>query len=536
MQVADAPDALRVRVAAAQARLAQLHGWQHWAGARARDELVLQAEALAAATVAGRQGKADGEVESDADAEVARLSTRQRAEVIATLRARWKEIDHSGGAGARALWQRFDAALEAAYAPVATQVAAQRAAREANLSARHQLLEVLEAVRVGATAAPADSAAPASTVDDEAPQEKSDVPADAHALATALERFQAEWRKLGPLEHTVPRAARAALGERMEAALRRVAAPLQAARRLARADREALVARARALAGDAPGRGRDLVDEVRALQAEWQRQARALPLARAEEQALWTDFKTAIDAAFAARAAVSSARDAELEAHAAERAALIARLQVRPELSPSAQRRALAEVDAAWQRCGPAPRGRADALDAEFRAARDALRQWLDQSAHRAWQSTCDALDAKLALCLAREQEAAADVEPEAQAASWQALPVLPAPLEEALRRRAGLAPADGAGNAPSIDDLLLQIEAAWDLPTPAAFESVRRERKLMALKAALESRHVGTPEALPPDAALALLLGHRDADTRQRERLAAVLAAWRRRGPQRPA
>ena len=536
VQVADAPDALRVRVAAAQARLAQLHGWQHWAGARARDELVLQAEALAAATVAGRQGKADGEVESDADAEVARLSTRQRAEVIATLRARWKEIDHSGGAGARALWQRFDAALEAAYAPVATQVAAQRAAREANLSARHQLLEVLEAVRVGATAAPADSAAPASTVDDEAPQEKSDVPADAHALATALERFQAEWRKLGPLEHTVPRAARAALGERMEAALRRVAAPLQAARRLARADREALVARARALAGDAPGRGRDLVDEVRALQAEWQRQARALPLARAEEQALWTDFKTAIDAAFAARAAVSSARDAELEAHAAERAALIARLQVRPELSPSAQRRALAEVDAAWQRCGPAPRGRADALDAEFRAARDALRQWLDQSAHRAWQSTCDALDAKLALCLAREQEAAADVEPEAQAASWQALPVLPAPLEEALRRRAGLAPADGADTAPPIDDLLLQIEAAWDLPTPPAFEAMRRERKLLALKAALGSRHVGASEALPPDAALAQLLGRGGADTGQRERLAAVLAAWRRRGPQRPA
>ena len=558
---ADAPDALRARIAAVQARLAQLRGWQHWAGGRARDELVLQAEALASATVGDGQGKGGGEGDaaSAVDAEVARLSIRQRAEVIDTLRARWKEVDRLGGAGGRALWQRFDAALKAAYEPVAAHVAAQRAAREANLSARLQLLDVLEAVGAVTAAGPAASTVRVVPADDLAqPQSKSEAPAetpaevpaemrvevpvDARALATALERFHVEWRKLGPLEHTVPRAARAALVERMEGAVRRLEAPLQAARRQARAEREALVARARALAGDGPGRGRDLAGEVRALQAEWQQHARALPLARADEQALWTHFKAAIDAAFAAREAVFSAREAEFEAHAEERAALIERLQVRPEDSPAVQRRTLAEVDAAWQRCGPAPRARAAALDADFRAARDALRQWLDDSAQRAWQATCDALDAKLALCVAREQGAAADaadaadVDPPPPAASWQALPVLPAPLEDALRRRAGLAPVAGTDAAPAADDLLLQIETAWDLPTPPAFESARRERRLLAMKAALEGRRAGAPDALAPEAALAVLLGRGGLDAGQRDRLAAVLAAWRRRGPQRPA
>jgi hypothetical protein len=296
-----------------------------------------------------------------------------------------------------------------------------------------------------------------------------------------------------------------------------------------------LVSRARALAGGALGGDRDLVGEVRSLKVEWQLHAKALPLARADEQALWTDFKAALDAASTAREAHFSAREAQFEAHAATRVALIERLQVRPEDSPAAQRRALAEVDAAWSQCGPAPRARAAALDAEFRAARDALRQWLDDVTQRDWQATCDALDIKLAYCVAREQCAAADADPAARAASWQELPVLPAPFEEVLRRRAGLAPTHVTDTAPTVDDLLLQIETGWDLPTPTAFESARRERKLLAMKAALEGRRAGAPEALPPHAALALLLGRSGLDAGQSARLGAVLAAWHQRGPQRP-
>jgi hypothetical protein len=471
---------------------------------------------------------------------VARLSIRQRSELIQTLRKRWKEVDHSGGAGSRALWQRFDAALAAAGEPVAAHVAAQRAAREANLAAREQLLEVLEAAHGAEAAAPADAVVAQSISDPLAtPQTNDDppsqMPVDPRRLATALDRFYAEWRKLGPPEHTVPRAAREALLKRMEVAVRRVEEPVQAARADAAVQRQALVARARALAGEAPGRGRDLVGEVRSLQAEWQQKAKALPLARADEQALWTDFKTAIDAAFAAREAAYNARDAELEAHAAERAALIERLQLRPEDSAESQRRLLAEAEAAWQRCGPAPRARAAALEAEFRAARDGLRQWLEGSERRAWQSTFDALEAKLAICLERERRLAdgADADADAAVAAWQSLPVLPGPLEGAMRVRVGLGSVDDAGPAPDVDELLLQIEIAWDLPTPPLFESVRRSRKLLAMKQSLEGRRAAPAQALAPAAILALLLGRGHLDAIQVERLAAVLMALRRQGAQ---
>ena len=99
--------------------------------------------------------------------------------VIDTLRARWREIDRLGGAGHRALWQRFDAALNAAYEPVAAHVAGQRAARETNLTARRQLLDVLEAVGVVATTGSAESAEPATPEDDTTqPETKNEAPAE----------------------------------------------------------------------------------------------------------------------------------------------------------------------------------------------------------------------------------------------------------------------------------------------------------------------------------------------------------------------
>ncbi len=495
--------ALGPRIDALQAQYAQLKGWQHWAGGRARDELVQQAEALAAASANGT-----------AAALSIKLSTKQQAEVIDEMRARWKELDHLGGATSRSLWQRFDAALKAAYEPVARQAAVQRAAREQNLQAREGLLTELEA-------------APAPIAGEGAPAP------DWRALGEFLDRFGLAWRKLGPIEHTVPHKARAALVERLNTAVQRLEAPLQEVRRVARQQRERLLERARALAAEAPGR--ELVDKVRDLQGQWQQHARALPLARADENALWLDFKAAIDGAFSAREAAFQAREAEFIAHGAERAALIERLQALAADTPSAElKRTLSEVDALWQRTGPAPRSQAQALDARFHQARDSARRWLAESSGRAWHAVCDALQAKLALCDELETDADPATVKAGLAVRWSALPELPQPLEQALAQRAGLADANAQGRdgriTASTDELLLQLEDAWGLDSPVAFESARRLLKLQAMKAALETRRSAATSATPQHW-LGELLRRGALDAVQRERLGAVLAALRRRG-----
>ena len=497
-------DSLQSRIDAVRGEYTQLKGWQHWGGGLARDELVLQAEALAAAT-RGEPG-----------ADIVKLSIRQQAEVIDDLRSRWKELDRLGGATSRALWQRFDTALKAAYQPVAAHLDVQRAARAQNLQLRDQLVAALSEV-----------ALPDDDESGETPNWK--------MVAATLERFHAEWRKLGPVEHTVPHKERAKLVARLDAAIQRLESPLNEARRVAELRREQLIANAKALAAEAsasaPG---DLTRKARELQGEWQRHASTLPLARAVEGALWARFKADIDAIFSARDSAYKARDAEFNARGAERQALIERLATITVDTPEPElKRTLAEVEAQWQRLGPAPRADAARLESQFLSARSNARLLLATGAQRSWHATCDALLAKMALCEEFEQgsqsaEARATLEQR-----WAAQPSLPSAWEQALVRRASLAGAEPsrARSIASTDDLLLQLEAAFQVDSPAALATARRDLKLQAMKAALEGRQRSAPAPLSPDALLAAALECSGLDGPQRERLARVIAAARERG-----
>ncbi len=497
-----APAALASRIGQLQADVARLKGWQHWAGGVARDELVRQAEALAEVSL------------RDPATRSVKLSVRQQAEVIDEMRARWKELDRLGGATSRALWQRFDSALKTAWQPVAEHQARQREAREQNLQARVALIEVLDAVRL-----PAD--------DDPAPP-------DWRAIAAALEQSRGEWRKLGPLEYTVPHQARDGLQQRLEAATARLESPLTAARRVAQAARERLVARARALAEQAVAgtAGRDSIDRVRELQAEWQQQAKTLPLARAAESALWADFKAALDAVYGAREAAFQARDAQFKAGAAERLTLIERLEgLDPDAPAAALKRTLAELDAQWQHAAPPPRDEVAALDSRWRTART---RWLDHlagSARRAWHAQCDLLSARLAMCDAADDHADANAAHSALLAQWPDLPALAPAWSEALKRRLGVAQGSAAaGGRAATDALMLQLEMAAGLASPAAHDAARRELKLRALKSTLEGRQNAT--AAGPAKLLADLLEHGPLDAWQRLRLAAIVDGLRRGEP----
>ncbi|MBC7993879.1 MAG: DUF349 domain-containing protein, partial [Rhizobacter sp.] len=214
-------DKLRARHQALHAELARLKGWQKWGGALALEALVDEAEALAKLTLLA----ASTEI-----ANVPKLRLKAHAESIQGMRSRWKEIHAAGAPVNQVLWQRFDAALQAAYVPVAAQQAALKASREENLQSRVALLDTLDAVPLG------------------------DAPATPEAQAAhwkeplrALGQFQLAWRQLGPLEHTVPSAKRKALQQRLDDSVARIEAPIEAARRTAQAERERLIARAETL-------------------------------------------------------------------------------------------------------------------------------------------------------------------------------------------------------------------------------------------------------------------------------------------------
>ena len=506
----EAVPALQARIEKLQAEIARLKGWQHWGGKRVRDDLVEEAETLARSTTAAGESTPG------------KLPIKQLEKYIEQLRERWKQLDQQGGANSRVLWQRFDSALKAAYVPVAAHYTRLNEARLENLAVRESLLDALDAQNIA--------------------NDDSGTAPDWKEIARALDHFQTEWRKLGPLQHTVPHKSQAALAERMKSSVARLEIPLREVRNGAKAEREQFIVRARALSQNA--QDRDVITKVRELQTQWQQHAKSQPLPRAVENAMWTDFRTAISAAMDQREEAFNARNAQLEANKVAREALLARLQAVGQDAPAAEiKRILAEVDSEWRKAGEAPRNQAAKLESRYRDARDKVQQYLANSAQRKWNVTCDALVGKLALC--DEIEAltlAAPADVSAIETRWAVLPALPLRWEQVLQGRfKSSVEKAGDDNAPrqetatisnTLNDLLLQLESALDIPSPAAFQAARRTLKLLWMKDAMEGRRSASPASMDINKMTAEVFGCMHCDVEQRHRLEAIIAVLRKSGP----
>ena len=514
------------RIEALRQEQMRLRDWQRWGGKQGREQLVAEAQALAA----GATGK---------------IAVKAHAEAIDKLRERWKELDKLGGATNQKLWFAFDGALKAAYAPIAAHLDKLKAARSENLAARNQIVDAL--VEAAAKFFPAEQAG-AIRVPGATP--------DWRAIARTLDDAQTAWRKLGPVEHTVPRKAQQgdnAVTTRYAQATQALEAPLKAAWREAVQQREQLIDAAKNLVG--PGAtARDVLDKMRALQSQWQAHAKAVTLPRRDDSRLWTAFKTATDAIFAARDAARAAKETEFSAKIKAREEIIERLVALRSANTAPEiKRAMAEADTAWRAAAEVPRPYAAKLDARYHAARDAARKRVGDLAVHASQARFDALIAKMALCHEREVAAVSGCEIAAEQATdlearWNAIENLPdawkAKLEARFRgdsasrldpqpgSQSGV-PADvksGNQSGVGLPDILLNLEVACGIESPDEFLAARQHLKLLALKNAMEGRQAAA--ATPADIERWLL----DAaatprpDEVSRERLAKIIAAVRLR------
>ena len=508
---------LTQRIEVLHAEQRRLQDWQRWGGRQGREQLVTEAQTLSA-LAAGK------------------VAVKTHAEAIDKLRERWKELDKLGGASNQTLWLNFDGALKAAYAPVAAHLDKLKLERDENLAKREQIVDAL--VQASAKFFPVT-------------QEGVTPAPDWRALAHTLEEAQLTWRKLGPVEHTVPRKALkgdTAITTRYAAATQALAAPLKSAYGEARSQREALIAVARDLAASDVA-ARDVIDKVRKAQTQWQAVAKALPLPRRDENALWAAFKTATDALFTARDAARTASEAEFSAKLKAREAVIERVAALAS-APSAPdiKRALTEAETAWRAAPEAPRPQAARLDARYRAAREAATRRLGELALHASQARFDALIAKMALCHEREvaqdadraitDEKAADLENR-----WQAVEHFPEAWKAKLeaRFRGNSVSASSVSNVPSnskaakaavesLPDILLNLEVACGVDSPGDFLAARQHLKIRALKNAMEGRH--TAVTTPADIERWMLdaAAYPRADDVSRERLAKIIAVVRRR------
>ncbi|MET0917626.1 MAG: DUF349 domain-containing protein, partial [Burkholderiales bacterium] len=313
----------------------------------------------------------------------------------------------------------------------------------------------------------------------------------------------------------------------------------------AKTGREALVAEAVALAARATER--DTPAQVKAIQAKWQAEAKARPLAHRDERVLWEAFRAACDAVFNARHAKRKEEDDRRHGNRRaleETCVALEQLALATDKDDAEVRRALRDVQDQWKqatgRTAPPPSG----LEARFRNAKTAVETMLATRSRSREAAVWQTLAAKERLCedldraiVAGGEGREATSEATMQGA-WSALPALPAASEKKMiaRRDGALrALADAAAmadyaariekGAPARHECLLELEMALKLDTPAELQAMRLALQIKQLKDRFSSAATGgvkTP--------LELLLGWCAqpgvADARDRQRSERIFAA----------
>jgi hypothetical protein len=442
------------RLAHARAELKRLSDWARWGGNVSREELIKAVEQLA----------------------TQKLAMSELAKKVGSMRERWKALDSLSGAAPKSLWERFDAACSAAYAPAAAHFRQLAEERHAN-AAKAQAL-VAEAAAEAARVAGAEGV-------------------DWKQLAAVVQRLRLAWSHLGAID----RKEKKRLDQEFSTALKTLHGPLEQQRKGEVANREQLIEQVAAL----DPHERHTLDALRAIQERWQQQARALPLERKAEQALWQRFRAACDAVFARRKESAHAADAERRAHQAAKEAICARLEAAaPTADAAGAGKLLREAASEWHAIGPVPRAGEAKIEKRYHAAVAAVQHQVDSARRAAGLAQAGALRDKLRLCQALEAELAdpanAQVADTDWDARWAALPPLSADYESTLQARFKAAQEALAGarreayaalleqNRARLQQEVLRLEIAAGIDSGSEFARERLKLQVEVLQSSLKS------------------------------------------------
>jgi len=449
------------RLAHVRAELKRLGDWARWGGNVSREELIKAVEDLPAQN----------------------LAMSELAKKVGSMRERWKSLDALSGHAPKNLWERFDGACTAAYAPAAAHFKHLADERHSNAAKAQALIDETMAM-AGAEHA------------------------DWKNVAAAGQRLRQLWGRLG----TIDRKEKKKLDAAFEQALSALVAPLTEQRKVEVARREQLIAEVEALTPH----DRSTLDAVRRAQERWQEQAKALPLDRKVEQALWLRFRAACDQVFTARKESAHAADSERRAHLHACEAICAGLETAvfdgdDKAQLAAIAKTLREAAVAWHAVGAVPRASEQKISQRYQAATASVQAQADAIKRRAGAAQANALRDKLRLTQALEialvgagggdgaDGAAAAIDTADWQQRWQALPALSADYERALQGRfnAALKASDGqraayAGqlerNRAKLLDEVLRLEIVAGVDSGAEFARERLKMQVQVLQSSLKS------------------------------------------------
>ena len=347
------------------------------------------------------------------------------ADKIRAARDQWKELGATDNAGAKALWERFKSACDAAYAPCEVHFAREREQRKQHAAQKTAICDGLEQFIAGSDWENADW----------------------KKIELLLRTARAEWNAIGEVE----RALSNTLNKRFRVVMDDLAERLSAEKKLNKSKKDTLIQRMEQLAdsvkelvADSPAL-KDAISQAKQLQSQWKLIGQS-----AESNRLWNTFRAASDRIFAQREAVHAAADQQRLEHLARAQALCAQVEELSRLQGEALRQSRGKVQqlkADFEHVGALPKDAEREVTQHFqRACREFEQQEKAGLRHEREQSA-RVFERKVELCTELERateqllsgastsEIAATQMRAAQEA-WQALASLPDTVEELINAR----------------------------------------------------------------------------------------------------
>ncbi|MBI3776788.1 MAG: DUF349 domain-containing protein [Gammaproteobacteria bacterium] len=346
-----------------------LWSWKRWAGAPVKESLAAEMESLAS------QLQQAPDLERD---------YHDIADKIRAARDQWKELGATDNAGAKALWERFKNACDAAYAPCEVFFAREREQRKQHAAQKTAICDGLEQF--------------IAQTDWEN--------ADWKKIEQLLRTARLEWNGIG----AVDRALSNTLNKRFRVVMDDLAARLSAERKLNKSKKETLIRRMEQLAdtvkdvlADSPAL-KDAIATAKQLQNQWKLIGQS-----AESNSLWNTFRAASDRIFAQREAAHAAQDQQRQEYLVRAQALCAQVAEFARLQGEALRQAHAKVQQAkadFERAGPLPKEAERDITQQFqRACREFEKQEKSAQQHEREQNA-RLFERKVELCNVLENAA----------------------------------------------------------------------------------------------------------------------------------
>lgn len=433
--------ALQSKLDELDAAIAQLSDWHEFAVTPKKEALIEQMTTLQNSQLAPQD-----------------LATR-----IHDLQDEWKSLSKGVQQADENLWQQFQQASQAAYAPCREFFDAQAKAREENLKHRQTLITQL------------------TTYLNEYHWDTpvwSDVE---KTLKVARQEWQAYW--------PVPRKAGEDLQHQFDQLMEDLHARLKAHYQESKAAKQALIAQAHSCVEDP-----DLhtaTNRIKQLQQQWKTLGKSYPK---DEQQLWQAFRRECDAVFARRNEQQAARQQAQAAQAEAAEKLIAQLQTlasNPDADAAKIRADMADIKQAFQALEDLPRDKAKDLQARFNQGFKALENQLvaqrNQAEIRRWQDLYALADQlrQAELKLLQGQTSA-----DGLSTLLENPPSLPsaglAQLQARARTAADLTAADQASHRDALQLLCIRAEILSGRETPADDKSLRMDYQLQQLQQGL--------------------------------------------------